>query len=67
MYYGSRSAKLSLTSCETVLLDYIVTAVISLCIKKITIGKFLCSHFHIEDGRKYATSSAYYSLLLQER
>ena len=33
-----------------------MTAVISSCVKKlITIGGFLCSHFNIEDGRKYAT------------
>ena len=34
LYYGSGSAQLSLTSFETVLLDCIVTAVISACIKK---------------------------------
>ena len=33
----------------------------------IKIGEFLCSHFNIEDGRKYATFSAYYGLLFQER
>ena len=37
-------------------LDCIVTAVISVCIKKkkklIKIGEFLCSHFRIEGGRK---------------
>ena len=45
-----------------------MTAVISLCIlkKDIKIGEFLCSHFNIEDGRKKATSSAYYALLFQE-
>ena len=26
----------------------------------------MCSHFNIEDGRKSATFSAYYALLLQE-
>ena len=38
------------------LLDCIVTAVISCAFKKlIKIGEFLSSHFNIEDGRKYAT------------
>ena len=49
---------MSLTSLETILLDCIVTAVIlSACILKklIKIGEFLCSHFNIEDERKYAT------------
>ena len=33
-----------------------MTAVLSVCIKKSTkIGKFLCRHFDIEDGRKYTT------------
>ena len=43
-----------MTSFETILLDCIVTAVISTCIKKVTyqIGEFLCSHFNIEDGEK---------------
>ena len=50
------SALLSLTSFETVLLDCIVTVVISVCIKKIIkIGEFLCRYFNIEDGRKKAT------------
>ena len=35
--------------------------------KRIKIGEFLCSHFNIECGRKYATFSAYYALLFQER
>ena len=44
------------TSFETILLHYIVTAVISCAFKKsIKIGEFLCSHFNIEYGRKYAT------------
>ena len=35
-------------------------------LKKLTkIGEFLCSHFNIEDGRKY-TSLAFYALLFQE-
>ena len=34
--------------------------------KLIKIGEFLCSHFNIEDGRKYITFSAYYVLLVQE-
>ena len=56
----------SLTSFETVLLDCIVTAVISACIKKtITIGEFLYSHFNIEDGRKY-TFLVYHALLFQK-
>ena len=29
--------------------------------KNIKIGEFLCSHFNTEDGRKYATLSAYMS------
>ena len=44
-----------------------MTAVISACIKKIIkIGEFLCSHFNIEDGRKYVTFLTYYALLSQE-
>ena len=45
---------LSVTSFKTILLDCIVTAVISACIKKklIKTGKFLCSHFNTEDGRE---------------
>ena len=31
------------------------------------IGEFLCSHFNIQDGRKYATFPAYYVLLFQEQ
>ena len=48
---------------------FIVTAVIPECIKKIfiKIGEFLCDHFSIENGRKYATFSAYRALLFQER
>ena len=35
------------------MLDFIVTAVVSACIKKnIKIGEFLCSYFNIENGRK---------------
>ena len=51
------------------LLNYIVTTVISACIfkkKNIKIGEFLCSHFNIEDGRKYATFSAHYAYYFQE-
>ena len=33
----------------------------------IEIGEFSCSHFNIEDGRKYATFLACYALLFQER
>ena len=46
------------------LLHCIVTVVVSECIlKKHQIGEFLCSHFNIEDGRKYTTflkNYAYY-------
>ena len=35
--------------------------------KPIKIGEFLCSHFNIEDGRRYIPFSAYYVLLFQER
>ena len=53
-YDGSSSAQLSLTSFETVLLDCIVTVVISVCFlkKQIQIGEFLCSCFNIEHERK---------------
>ena len=46
-----------------------MTAVISACILKkiIKISELLHSHFSIEDGRKYATLTAYYALLFQER
>ena len=30
-------------------------------------GEFFCSHFNIEDGRKYAMFSAYSALLFQEK
>ena len=58
---GSSSAWLSLSSFETVLLDYIVTAVLPASIKKIfiKIGKYLYSHLNNEDGRK-TTFLAYY-------
>ena len=36
-------------------------------LKIIKIGEFLCSHFDVEDGRKYTTFLAYYALLFQER
>ena len=54
---GSSRPWLSSTSFRTVLLDCVVTAVISACtfLKPIKIGEFLCSHFNFEDGRKYAT------------
>ena len=47
-------AELSLTSFKTILLDSVVTAVISVCIfKKLTkICEYLCSHLNIEDGEK---------------
>ena len=43
-----------LTSFETVLLHCIMTAVLSVCIKKKLIrnGEFWGSHFNIEDGRR---------------
>ena len=74
-FFSHRSAlvalsQLSLTSFETILLDCIVTAVISASSKKkklAKIGDFLCSHFNIEEGRKYTSFSAYYVLLFQER
>lgn len=37
---------------KTVLLNCVVTTVISACIKKKSIGELLCSHFSNEDGRK---------------
>ena len=56
LYYGSSSAYLPLTSFKTILLDYIVTAVILMCLRKISKnGEFLCSHLNIEDGRRYTT------------
>ena len=57
-----------LTSCETILLDCIVTAVMSAGILKKAYqnGEFLCSHFNTEDGRKHATFSVYSALLFQE-
>ena len=65
---GSSSVPLSLTSFDTILLDCMVTAVISVWVFKkiLTICEFLCSHFNIEDGRKF-TFLAYYALLFQER
>ena len=48
---------MSLMSFEIILLDCIVTAVMSACILKKTkhtkIGEFLCSHFNTEGERKY--------------
>ena len=60
-------AELSLNSFKTILLDSVVTAVISVCIfkKLIKICEYLCSHLNIEDGEK--TFLAYYTLLFQER
>ena len=56
-YDGSNSAQWSLTSFKTILLDCIVTAVISTCIKEelIKISEFLCIHFNIENGKQYTT------------
>ena len=44
-----------------------MTTVISVCLKKklSKSGEFLCSHFNIEDGRKY-TFLAYYDLLFKK-
>ena len=55
-------------SFKTILLDCIVTSIISACIKKlIKIGEFLCSHFNIEDEKKKKQYFQYIVLLLQER
>ena len=35
--------------------------------KKIKIGEFFCKYFNLEDGRRKATFTAHYALLLQER
>ena len=44
---------LSLTSFKTILVDYIMIVVLSVCIvKKIKIGESLHSYFNIEDTRK---------------
>ena len=57
---GSSSAQLSLTSFKTILLLYCDSCHISMHLKKTyQIGEFLFSHFNIEDGRRYATFSAY--------
>ena len=52
-------------SSKTILLDCMVTGVISACISKklIKIGEILCSLFNIEDGKNYTMFSAYYVLL----
>ena len=36
-------------------------------LKLIKMGKFLCGHFNIEDGRRYATFLVWHALLFQER
>ena len=53
---GSNSALLSQTSFETILLDYIVTAVISACILK-NLSKLVnfCAAILTEDRRRYTT------------
>ena len=45
-----------------------MTVVLSACIlqKLYKICGFFCSHFNIEDGRKQATFSAYYALLVNK-
>ena len=44
-----------------------MTTVVSACVKKkIKIGEFWCSHFNVEDGRKYATFLVYYALLFKK-
>ena len=65
---GFKSTLWSLTSLETILLDCIVTALISVYIYKkfIKIGDFLYSHFHIGAGKEKATLLVYYALF-QER
>lgn len=50
----------------TMLLDCIVTAAISVCVRKKKIGEFLCSHFNTEDGRKN-NNLGILCLLFQER
>ena len=35
--------------------------------KNIKIGEFLCSHFSIEDGRKYATFSVCYTFIISRK
>ena len=72
LYDGSSSAssaQLFFTSFKTVLLDRIVTAVISAHIKKklSTLGEFSCSHLNVEDGIKHATFLVYYALLFPEK
>ena len=53
-------ALVTLTSFKTILLDCIVTDVISACIKKTYQNWWiLCRYFNIEDGRKYTSFSAY--------
>ena len=62
LYDGSSNASLSLISFKTILLDCIVWQLSYQCALKknlIKIGEFSCSHFNVEDGRKYATFSAY--------
>ena len=50
---ASSSAQLSFISFKTILLDCIVTTVISACIfKKVKICEFLYSHFNTEDGEE---------------
>ena len=56
---------MSLTSLETILLDWIVTAVISACIKKTSkLVNFHAAIFNINDERIYATFSAYFVLFI---
>ena len=65
---GFKSTLWSLTSLETILLDCIVTAIISVYIYKkfIKIGDFLYSYFNIGAGKEKATLLVYYALF-QER
>ena len=49
---GSSSACLSSTLFKTILLDCIVTAVISGCRFFLKNGRFLCRHFNVEEGRR---------------
>ena len=66
------SCKMVLVVCNFIRNSFVIlycdSCHISLRLKKlIKIGECLCSHFNIEDGRKYATFLAYHALLFQDR
>ena len=65
-YNGSSSAYLSLTSFKTILLDCIVIAIMSACIKNIKMSEFLANILilKIEESMQHF---GYYVLLFQER